>query len=128
MPIRVMLVDDNPDDLLFTRIALQRSGVDYEVIEFERAEQALELMGTVPDHGVSLILLDINMPCMDGFGFLSAFEALPTSRHVSVVMLTSSSDPSDEQRATLHRSVRAFLNKPLSRIDANSLAKLIGES
>ena len=125
MPMRLMLVDDNEDDLLFTRLALQRSGVDYEVFAFERAEEALALLRNDPAHGIDTILLDINMPGLDGFGFLAAFEALPASLNVVVVMLTSSSDPSDQQRASLYRSVRGFLIKPLSRVDAASLSELI---
>ena len=125
MPMRLMLVDDNENDLLFTRLALQRSGVDCEVFAFERAEEALALLRDDPAHDIDIILLDINMPGLDGFGFLAAFEALPASRHVAVVMLTSSSDPSDQQRAFLHRSVRRFLIKPLSKVDAASLIELI---
>jgi CheY-like chemotaxis protein len=125
MPMRLMLVDDDENDLLFTRLALQRSGVDYEVFAFERAEEALTLLRNDPAHGIDIILLDINMPGLDGFGFLAAFEALPALRNVAVVMLTSSSDPSDQQRASLHRSVRGFLIKPLSRVDAASLTELI---
>lgn len=64
---------------------------------------------------------------MDGFDFLVAFEALPASRDVAVVMLTSSSDPSDQRRASLHRSVRAFLNKPLTQVDASSQAEMTGK-
>lgn len=128
MPIRMMLIDDNQDDLLFTRLALKRSGLDCEVIEFERAEKALELLGTDAARGVDLILLDINMPGMDGFHFLVEFEALSASRDVAVVMLSSSSDPSDQWRAAQHRSVRGFLNKPLTQVDATSLAEMILKS
>ena len=42
MSCRVLMVDDNENDLLFTRIALQRSGVDYQVRAFERAQEALQ--------------------------------------------------------------------------------------
>lgn len=128
MPRRVMLVDDNENDLLFTRIALQRCGVDYEICEFERAENALGLLSNDPGHGIDIILLDINMPGMDGFDFLAAFEALPASHRgeVVIVMLTSSSDPSDRQRASRHPSVRGFLNKPLDRAAAAGLSELIG--
>lgn len=128
MPIRVMLVDDNENDLLFTRIALQRCGVDFNVREFERAEDALALLAHNSDHGIELILLDINMPGMDGFDFLHAFEALPASHRtgIGVVMLTSSADPSDRQRADSHAAVRGFLNKPLERAAAAGLAEFIG--
>ena len=77
MSRRVMMVDDSDSDLLFTRLALQRCGVPCEVLGFERAEEALAHLAASPDHGVDLILLDINMPVMDGFAFLEAFESLP---------------------------------------------------
>lgn len=128
MPIRVMLVDDNENDLLFTRIALHRCGVAFDVCEFERAEDALGLLTHTPHHGIELILVDINMPGMDGFDFVQAFEALPASHRlgVAVVMLTSSSDPTDRQRAASHSSVRGFLNKPMERAAAAGLGELIG--
>ncbi|MFN7123502.1 MAG: response regulator [Hydrogenophaga sp.] len=128
MSCRVLMVDDNENDLLFTRIALQRSGVDCEVQAFERAQEALDLLSSRPDHGVDLILLDINMPVMDGFAFLRAFEALPAGHraHTVVVMLSSSSDPADHSRAAGHACVRGFLNKPLDKDAAAGLIRLIG--
>lgn len=127
MPTRVMMVDDNADDLLFTRIALKRSGVDYDMVEFERAEEALALLSDDAGHGIVITLLDINMPGMSGFDFLTAFEALPATqrRDVVVVMLTSSSDPADQVRAAQYACVRGFLNKPIDRKDAAGLLKLI---
>eukprot|EP01041_Mallomonas_annulata_P013843 gene13843-29443_t len=106
MTCRVLMVDDNENDRLFTRIALERSGVDFEIRAFERAEEALQMLAATPDHGIHLILLDINMPVMDGFGFLRAFEALPTAQrdHAVVVMLSSSSDPADRARAAAHKA------------------------
>ena len=77
MPCRVMMVDDNDNDLLFTRLTLQRCGVPCEVLAFTHASAALDHLRDTPDHGVALILLDINMPVMNGFDFLEAFERLP---------------------------------------------------
>lgn len=127
MSCRILMVDDNENDLLFTRIALERCGVGYEISGFERAQDALDLLANNPAHGIDIILLDINMPGMDGFGFLRAFEALPGAQrgHAVVVLLSSSSDPADHARAAGHASVRGFLNKPLTKAAAADLVQLV---
>ena len=127
MSCRVLTIDDNENDLLFTRIALQRSGVDYDIRAFERAQDALTLLATDPAHGTDLILLDINMPVMNGFAFLEAFEALPAAQrgHAVVVMLSSSSDPADRSRAAQHPCVRGFVTKPLDKETAAGLINMV---
>ena len=123
MPCRVMMVDDNDNDLLFTRLTLQRCGVPCEVVGFTHAQAALDHLRDTPDHGVGLILLDINMPVMNGFDFLEAFEQLPPAQRQGTVvaMLSSSSDPADRRRAEAFASVRGYLTKPLDRASAADL-------
>lgn len=125
MPPRVMMVDDNDSDLLFTRVTLQRCGEPCEVVGFERAEAALQHLRDTPDHGVNLILLDINMPVMDGFAFLDAFQALAPGQRgqAVVVMLSSSSDPSDRALAQAYGCVKDYLIKPLDRGQAADLLR-----
>lgn len=127
MPLRVLTIDDNDDDLLFTRIALSRCGVEYDISAYPKAQEALDYLRDTPGHGVDLILLDINMPVMNGFDFLEAFEALsPAQRGRAVVVLLSSSrDALDRERAARFASVRGFLTKPLERPAAAGLPDLV---
>ena len=122
MSCRVLMVDDNENDLLFTRIALQRSGVDYEVHAFERAREALELLSTRPNHGIDLILLDINMPVMDGFE--AASQLRPQFPDATLLILTANVQASSRNQAEelgVH-----FLAKPISAVIARQALALWG--
>lgn len=63
-----------------------------------------------------VILLDLNMPVMDGWSFLEEFNALdlPDSREPDIVIVTSSVNPDDKERAKKYPKVQAFLSKPLT--------------
>jgi CheY-like chemotaxis protein len=124
---RVMLIDDNDADLLYTRIVLERSGAAKEVLAFESARDALAALAASPGPDVDLILLDINMPGMNGFDFLRAYEQLPAARRgqAVVVMLTSSPDPVDRERAASFGSVKGYVVKPLDRDAARALVRLV---
>lgn len=130
MPCRVMMIDDNDNDLLFTRLTLQRCGVPCEMLAFTHAQKALDHLRDTPSHGVDVILLDINMPVMNGFDFLQAFEQLSAEQrgHTVVAMLSSSSDPGDRRRADAFASVCAYLTKPLERTAAAALLNRIQAS
>jgi len=121
-----MLVDDNDADLVFTDVVLRARGVAYDVLTFDTAQAALMYLRDEAQPAVSLILLDINMPEMDGFAFLSAWdrlrETLPNAP--PVVMLTSSPEPADRARALAHTSVRGYLVKPLDDASAQTLLEL----
>ncbi|GAB4412689.1 MAG: hypothetical protein OHK0039_18890 [Bacteroidia bacterium] len=74
-------------------------------------------------HKPNLILLDINMPVMDGFEFLEAWQKIDFSGkdQVRIVMLTSSSNPRDLEAARNY-GVDGFINKPLTREKIISLS------
>ena len=128
MARRIMLVDDYESDLLFTRLMLERCDQQYEVVEYDSAQEALQYLQSHPGHGISVILLDINMPGMNGFEFLQAYEMLAATKQAEavVVMLTSSPDPRDRARAESFGSVRGYITKPIDKATASGLVKLIG--
>lgn len=122
---RVLVIDDSETDRLYAQIVLERCGQSFDVLAVESAREALDLLGGPDGGSVGLILLDINMPGMNGFEFLEAFERLPPDRRRSViiVMLSSSPLPQDRSRALSHAAVRDYLTKPIDALAAAGLKR-----
>lgn len=114
----VYLIDDHPPTNFFHRIVLEDSGLVRRVVDYTAADRALEaLEGLLARREAppELIFLDINMPRMNGWEFLERYAALrfPASAP-QVVMLTTSENPDDRQRAEAHDLLTGYRIKPLS--------------
>lgn len=117
----ILLVDDSDIDNMVNKRVILKAGYTEEVTVKKSAQAALDYLSEnaedqsalIPD----LILLDIRMPEIDGFGFLERFEKLPVHIHhnVDIVMLSSSIDAEDFRRAEENRFVKKFVNKPLKK-------------
>ncbi|MFM7015694.1 MAG: two-component system response regulator [Bacteroidota bacterium] len=120
---KVMLIDDNSIDLFINKSLLETSGFSSKIQTFESPQEALVQLSICPLNDLpNVIFLDIMMPLMDGFEFLTAFEKLPSQvkNHCKVIMLSTSESFKDLNKANSNRFVKKFLNKPLSQeiIDA----------
>ncbi|MES2458920.1 MAG: response regulator [Bacteroidota bacterium] len=80
----------------------------------------LELDADLPD----IILLDINMPVMDGWQFLDAISGLQFSRPVTIHMVSSSIDTADYEKAATYKAVTNFYNKPISQKHLGEILEL----
>lgn len=125
----VMLIDDEEvDQKQYTRV-LMRSGIVQNVTCFSYAEDALAHLRANGDTTIDVVFLDINMPRMDGFEFLEIVskELRQDFAHMVVVMLTTSLDPSDRERAENFDVVRDFVNKPLEIEHVRRAAEILEE-
>jgi CheY-like chemotaxis protein len=116
----ILLVDDDATTNFINQHLLKRMQVSEEVLVALNGQEALSLLQTrCHDTAAacpSLILLDINMPVMDGFTFLKAYNELPQAQrdNTVIVMLTTSMLDADVVQAR-QLPVAGFLNKPLTR-------------
>lgn len=109
---QVLVVDDSEADQFLNRYRLLECQPDIQVRAVYDGLEALEVLRT-PGYKPDLILLDINMPRMNGFEFLEAYTQ-EFSEQICVLMLSSSLVDSDRSRAESFAAVRGFLRKPLN--------------
>jgi two-component system cell cycle response regulator DivK len=103
----ILYVEDNPDNrTLVRRILLSE---DYGLLEAQNAAQALEVLKeTRPD----LILMDINMPDMDGYTLTSRIKTMPGFERVPIIALTANVMRGDKEK-TLEAGCDGYIQKPL---------------
>lgn len=115
--LSILLVDDSEDDALMAKHAFAKLAIPHQMQVVTDGREALDYLNcagkftgrknTLPD----LLLLDINMPGMDGFSLLKALKADKALRKIPVVMLTTSSSREDVARS-YECGAASFLTKP----------------
>lgn len=124
----MLLVDDDATTNFLNKLLLGTTmRVAKEVLVAENGAEALRILQErcSPPDGPGcpeLILLDMNMPVMNGLAFLEAYFALPAERrrHTVVAMLTTSLNPLDQARVQ-QLPITGFLNKPLTKDKVTAL-------
>jgi two-component system cell cycle response regulator DivK len=106
-PAIILHVEDNPENRLLVRRLLLSEG--YQVYEAENAKKALQI---VQEHIPDLILMDINMPDMDGYSLTYEIKALPGLENVPVIALTANVMKGDRER-TLQAGCDGYIEKPI---------------
>jgi CheY-like chemotaxis protein len=125
----ILLVEDNPNDLELTLIALERSQLANEVIIARDGAEALDYLFTRGEFSQrtqgnpAVILLDLKLPKVDGLEVLDQIRQSATLKSVPVVMLTSSKEEQDLLRS-YELGVNAYVVKP---VDFQEFVKAIGD-
>ncbi len=122
----LLLVEDNPDDVLITRRALERAHIGNHLTVVEDGEQALELLYREAMQGndqIGIILLDLGLPKVDGRTVLKKVWDDRRLRHIPVIVLTGS-DEEDDMVKSYKSGAVAFLRKP---VQVDQLLRAVGD-
>ena len=91
----VLLVEDDSVDIMTVKRCFKRLKIPNELWVAESGEEALQRLNSSAETSPCIVLLDINMPKMNGLEFLKQFKSLPLANKIPVIMLTSSNEESD---------------------------------
>jgi CheY-like chemotaxis protein len=115
MSLQVLLVDDDNMVIYLHKMLTRMSGLADEPLCFGEGKSALEYLSARYQEGTHyLVLLDINMPVMNGWEFLQAVQTTDFAGALSVVMVTSSIEQEDRDQARQFKQVVNFMEKPLN--------------
>lgn len=114
----ILLIDDDEATNFFHQIIIGQANCTEHIEVATNGKKAIEFLTRErPDDCVpDIIFLDINMPVMNGWEFLDAYEKLEATQKskIVLVMLTASINPDDMEKAEKRSSVTGFRNKPLT--------------
>ena len=113
---KILIVEDNEKNRILIRDILQHFG--YETIEAENGEEGIRM---AKEHRPDLILMDMQMPVMDGFKAIKALRADPGTEKIKIIAITSFSMKGDREKA-IEAGADDYLSKP---IDTRNLIKVV---
>jgi len=125
----ILLIDDNEADNYLHSLIIEEVDCAEQVTAVNNGKEAIKYISQLLEEGKNwpeLIFLDINMPVMDGWEFLDAYNELKgIEEHPKIIMmLTTSLNPDDRSTAEENKRVTSFMNKPLT---IESLTAIIEE-
>jgi CheY-like chemotaxis protein len=119
--ITLLITDDDEDDREFIITALMKENFDCKFISCENGADLISKLKAVAHLKAHTVLLDLNMPVMNGYEALKLIKRDPLLQCVPIIILTSSSKPDDEHYC-YELGCNIFMRKPLSLTGYDSLA------
>jgi two-component system, response regulator len=124
----ILLVEDNPDDVVLTVRAFKKNNIDNKIVVATDGERALELLqpqsGQPPLQPV-LVLLDVNIPKIDGLTVLRRIRDDPATHSLPVVVLTTSSEERDIVES-YRLGANSYVRKPVVFSEFLDATKVLG--
>ena len=116
---KIMIVDDDPIDRFILRRSLVKEKFAFEIIEAVDGVEALEILTNYSVNRIEipeLIFVDVNMPVLNGFGFLNAIHqlSLEYKNRCRIIVVTPYKNEFEKKKAFLYPNVVGYFEKPLN--------------
>lgn len=129
-PVEVLLVEDDPGHARLIEKNLRRSNISNAITIIDNGQTALDFLLKQGEHAdrisdnPMLVLLDLNLPGIDGYEILRQIKANEATRSIPVVILTTTSDETEVERC-YQLGCNVFVTKPVEYADfSDAIAKL----
>lgn len=124
----ILLVEDNPGDVRLTREAFDEAQVENDLYHVSRGSEALDYLYQRAEHADAdrpgIVLLDLNLPGMNGVEVLNRVKDTPELREIPVVVLSSSESQEDIEQC-YEEHANAYLTKPLDADEFVDIARTV---
>jgi len=129
---KILLVEDNPDDIELTLRAFRKYRLAEEIIVKRDGQEALEYFFSVngktkhpPPQTPALVLLDLKLPKLGGLEVLKKMKSHEATKHIPVVILTSSKEDSDLMNS-YHIGCNSYIRKPVNYDEFINIVRHMG--
>ncbi|MGL1888358.1 MAG: response regulator [Reichenbachiella sp.] len=109
----IILVDDDESTNFLNKIIIRMVYKDIDIEIFDKATEALEYVCHHESQKKTLVFLDLNMPGMNGWDFMHAYQKCQNNKNLVIVVLSSTINPDDVERITTFPEIVDFKSKPL---------------
>lgn len=127
-PVHILVVEDDPDQIALLHVLARRCSIPVRMHVAENGYEALEYLwgavGTGARGEAQLVLLDLDLPELDGRKVLSEMRADPTLAKVPVVIVSASEATADVKHAFEHQA-SGFLRKPIEAEDLEAMLRQV---
>jgi CheY-like chemotaxis protein len=117
-PVTILLVEDDPGHARLIEKNLRRGGVSNDIVTLDNGQKAVDFLFKKGDYAEAdhasplLILLDLNMPVLDGYKVLGMIKASDDTRHIPVIVLTTTDNPHEIERC-YEAGCNVYVTKPV---------------
>lgn len=127
--INLLVIDDDDINIFIIKKIVEKTGLAINMTSKANGQQAIDFIKETlsnPEQFPHLVLIDINMPIMNGWEFVEAYQMLNVQQSVDMYILSSSVYENDIEKTKSYSSVKGFISKPLSIERLTELVLTIG--